>query len=57
MAGHLWCSANVDGKKKSDEEAKKKQRIGLKEELALSSHPRAEFQNIRCARWTIHTTI
>jgi hypothetical protein len=23
----LWCGANVDGKKKSDEEAKKKQRM------------------------------
>jgi hypothetical protein len=29
--GELVSSANVDGKKKSDEEAKKKQRIGLKE--------------------------
>jgi hypothetical protein len=29
----LWCGANVDGKKKSDEEAKKRQRNGLKEKV------------------------
>jgi hypothetical protein len=31
----LFCSTNVVGKKKNDEEAKKKQRIGLREKGAL----------------------
>jgi hypothetical protein len=31
----LWYSVNVDGKKKSDEEAKKKQIIGLKGTVSL----------------------
>jgi hypothetical protein len=38
----LWCVANVDGKKKSDEEAKKKQRIGLARKRFLK--PESGFQ-------------
>jgi hypothetical protein len=28
-ASRSWCGSNVDGKKKRDEEAKKRQKIGL----------------------------
>jgi hypothetical protein len=33
----LWCGANVDGKIKRVEEAKKKQKKGLMEKVALCS--------------------
>jgi hypothetical protein len=36
-----WCGANVGGKKKSDEEAKKEQTKGLTEKVNLCSQ--AEF--------------
>jgi hypothetical protein len=32
-----WWGANVDGKKKSDKEAKKKKKKGLTEKVILSS--------------------
>jgi hypothetical protein len=36
----LWCGANVDAKKKSDEEAKKKQRIWNNAKEVLCSQKR-----------------
>jgi hypothetical protein len=38
----LWCGAKVNGKKKSDEEAKKRQRNGLRKKLGFV--PESEFK-------------
>jgi starvation-inducible outer membrane lipoprotein len=38
----LWCGANVDGKKKSDQEAKKRQRIRIGGKVILVAN--AEFE-------------
>jgi hypothetical protein len=39
----LWCGANVNGKKKSDQEAKKRQRNGLAGRDSYLSKPEFEI--------------
>jgi hypothetical protein len=38
MVSRFWCGVSVEGKKKSDEEAKKRQRIGLREKRVFFSN-------------------